>query len=516
MKPSDELFELIKSLNKSEKRCFHIFASGNDSAGDKNYLKLFNAVGSMDEYNEAELKKKFSNEKFVKQLHVTKNYLYKMIMKSLSAVYTEKSQRLQMKELIQEAGILYDKLLFKQAEKLLHKAKNIAVKYDMYEQILEINHTLVTINTNATGYKKDFESEIGPFIKEQATLLKKLEEMHKYHFSYLEMSYFHKKTMYLRDKKYRAKADKIFSGKEKIVINNIRTAPYVFGLSFLYYEYLSDDKSAYKVCSEYIAFLEKTPGYIKENPQLYIRALQAASIVTRTLGKYDEQYAVLKKLKELYSNKKIPLSNRIKILLRDTIDETEMFLYLETFEFEKAVNHVKEFEVRIKQNESKFPVYKKGVYFYTFGYIYFLSGKYKESLYWLNKLMSIEEKPAIENAYLLSMLLSCIVHFEKGDHELVLSRIGSISRHIIQNKLNKGFESASIEHLGKIIKLGYYKNSEELQKAYADFRRELLEIAKDKNERAAMALLDLISWVDSKTKGISITEAIKRNKDLFN
>jgi hypothetical protein len=516
MKPSDELFELIKSLNKSEKRYFHLFAAKNDPGKDKNYLKLFNEISIMDEYDEPALKDIFKGEKFIKQLHVTKNYLYKMIMKSLSAVYSEKSQKLFVKELIQNAGILYDKLLYKQAEKLLHKAKKTALKHEMYEQVLEINQTLIMINTHATGHKKDFKSEIGPFINEQARLIKQLEELHKSHFSYLEMSYFHKRTMYLRDKKYKTIADKIFSKQKRQPINSIRTAPYTFGLGFLYYVYISDDKSAYKICMEYIRFLEKTPEYIKENPQLYIRALQAGSIVTRDLGKFREQHELLEKLKKLHNNSSIPLSSRIKNLLRDTIDETEMFLHMETFEFEKALNHIKEFEIRIKQSENKLPVYKRGVYYYTFGYVYFLSVKYKESLYWLNKLIVIEEKSSIENAYLLSMLLSCIVHFEKGDYELVLSRIGSISRHISQNKLCKRFETTSIEYIAKIIKLGYDKNRDELKKAYTDFRKALTEIAKDENERAAMSMLDLISWVDSKTKGISITEAIKKNNSSLN
>jgi len=42
MKPSTELFDLIKSLSKSEKRFFKL--SSSLQTGDKNYLKIFDAI----------------------------------------------------------------------------------------------------------------------------------------------------------------------------------------------------------------------------------------------------------------------------------------------------------------------------------------------------------------------------------------------------------------------------------------------------------------------------------------
>ena len=50
MKPSTELFSLIKSLTKSEKRFFKLNSAL--QAGDKNYLKIFDFVEAQHKYDE--------------------------------------------------------------------------------------------------------------------------------------------------------------------------------------------------------------------------------------------------------------------------------------------------------------------------------------------------------------------------------------------------------------------------------------------------------------------------------
>lgn len=81
MKPSNELFNLIKSLTKSEKRFFKL--SSSIQSGEKNYFKLFDYIDDQSEYDEAKLKEHFKTERFIKHLPSEKNHLYKLILKSL-------------------------------------------------------------------------------------------------------------------------------------------------------------------------------------------------------------------------------------------------------------------------------------------------------------------------------------------------------------------------------------------------------------------------------------------------
>ena len=75
MKPSTELFKLIKSLTKSEKRFFKL--SSSLQSGEKNYLKIFDFIERQSSYDEEELKKTYEGETFIKHLPSEKNHLYK-------------------------------------------------------------------------------------------------------------------------------------------------------------------------------------------------------------------------------------------------------------------------------------------------------------------------------------------------------------------------------------------------------------------------------------------------------
>ena len=50
MEASTELFNLVKSLSKSEKRFFKL--SSSLQSGEKNYLKIFDCIDKQKSYNE--------------------------------------------------------------------------------------------------------------------------------------------------------------------------------------------------------------------------------------------------------------------------------------------------------------------------------------------------------------------------------------------------------------------------------------------------------------------------------
>ena len=124
MKPSLELFKLIRSLSKSEKRFFKL--SSSLQAGEKNYIKIFDFIDAQKEYDEEVLKKEFKNEVFIKHLSSEKNYLYKLILKSLRSFYSEESPGSILKQEIKNIEILFSKALYKECEKYIQRAKALA------------------------------------------------------------------------------------------------------------------------------------------------------------------------------------------------------------------------------------------------------------------------------------------------------------------------------------------------------------------------------------------------------
>ena len=122
---TDTLFQLIKSLEKSEKRNFKLFVKRNVSGGNLKFIQLFDALDGMKEYDESALLKK--NKALKKQqLSNIKAHLYKQILASLRLIRDENNIDIQLHEQMDHARILFNKGLYLQCLKLLDKMKETA------------------------------------------------------------------------------------------------------------------------------------------------------------------------------------------------------------------------------------------------------------------------------------------------------------------------------------------------------------------------------------------------------
>src|SRR5947207_6317399 len=122
---TDTLFQLIKYLEKSEKRNFKLYVKRNSSAEDLKMTQLFDALDKMDEYDEELLLKK--NESIKKQqLSNSKAHLYRQILASLRLIKHEDNIDIQLHEQMDYARILYNKGLYLQSLKVLDKMKELA------------------------------------------------------------------------------------------------------------------------------------------------------------------------------------------------------------------------------------------------------------------------------------------------------------------------------------------------------------------------------------------------------
>ena len=122
----DPLFILVKSLSKSEKRQFKLYVGRLGVNSDAKFLALFNLLDKSKVYDE----KQILDHKIVtkSQLSNLKAHLYKQILISLRLNPVNQNIRVQLREQLDFATILYQKGLYKQSLKILDKAKSLAIE----------------------------------------------------------------------------------------------------------------------------------------------------------------------------------------------------------------------------------------------------------------------------------------------------------------------------------------------------------------------------------------------------
>src|SRR3978361_704030 len=102
---SDILFQLIHSLEKSEKRNFKLYIKRSSAKEDLKIIQLFDAIDKLNEYDEKLLLKKLP-------LSNLKTHLYKQVLASLRLLKTAENIDLQLHEQLDYARILYNKGLY--------------------------------------------------------------------------------------------------------------------------------------------------------------------------------------------------------------------------------------------------------------------------------------------------------------------------------------------------------------------------------------------------------------------
>jgi hypothetical protein len=126
---SEQLFRLVKSLSKSEKRQFKLLSKRTSPEETKKFVSLFDAVDSLITYDEQLLRRKVPQIP-ESQIPNMKAHLYEQILRSLRMVSSKKNQSQQILLYLENAGMLYNKCLYSDALNLLDKAKLKAIQSD--------------------------------------------------------------------------------------------------------------------------------------------------------------------------------------------------------------------------------------------------------------------------------------------------------------------------------------------------------------------------------------------------
>src|SRR5580698_9293868 len=134
---SDALYQLIKSLEKSEKRNFKLYVQRNSGSEELKSIQLFDAMDRMEEYDEVQLLTKNKNIR-KQQLSNAKAHLYRQILSSLRLIRQEENIDIQLHEQLDYARILYNKGLYLQSLRTLDRIKENARAANQFSFLLQV------------------------------------------------------------------------------------------------------------------------------------------------------------------------------------------------------------------------------------------------------------------------------------------------------------------------------------------------------------------------------------------
>lgn len=505
MKPSTELFSLIQSLTKSEKRFFKLNSSL--QSGDKNYLKLFDYIEKYSYYNEEELKNHFKEERFIQHLPSEKNHLYKLILKSLRSYYSDQSVKSQLKQEIKNIEILYKKALYKECAKFVKRTKKTAIEYEKFYYLFEL------INWEKKLMEEEFEAgqfnhNLDELIKEETHVIEQLRNLAEYHILYSRINYVFRSGGFTRNESERKIVDEI---SDYHLIKGKNTAISVRATSICYYikglcaASIRDYEDALVNFRKAKAVMDKNPRIKSDLTNRYIYTLNFLMHSYIDNNDFVNAERLINELGELSDSKDYKsLDAEVKIFSATHIGK--MQLYNKRGDFEKTLELIPEIDEKIEKYADKLNKEKLLLFSYAKAYAYFGCSQYKTGLKLLNEVLNDNEKQLRQDVYSISRIFNLIIHFELGNYDFIEYESKSTSRFLNKHEKDYQIEKVFMKYIKKIAKEDFAPDK---KLVFEGFYNEVEELLKDPSEQAIQEYFDVKSWVYSKLMRLDFAQVVK-------
>jgi len=489
----DNLFVLIKSLSKSEKRQFKLYVGRLGVNDDSKFLMLFNILEKLSTYDEASILNKGIVKK--QQLSNLKAHLYKQILISLRLNPSHQNIRIQIREQLDFATILYHKGLYKQSLKILDKAKNLAIENEeknIAYEIIELEKVIESqYITRSISNRADELTIQAKELSIQNVLASKLSNLS------LQLYGLFLKTGYVKNDKENKRITEYFQARlPKYDINKLgfREKLWLYK-AHLWYSFLTQDfLSCYKYASKWVDLFYENKNMIILNPVFFLRGNHYLLETLFYIGYSDKFKETLYKFENISKEKWFPKDDNIEGLIFMYLYNNKFNLHFMEGTFQEGLPLVDEVLNNLKTYRNKIDEHHVMVFYYKIASLYFGSGDNKKSIEFLNKIISNKSLQMREDLLCFSRILNLVAHYEAGlDYNLDV-QIKNTYKFLIKMEDLYEVQKEMIKFLKGLGDI--YPH--ELKGEFIKLHKKLKQYEDHPYERRAFLYLDIISWLESK------------------
>ena len=505
---TDALFQLIHSLQKSEKRNFKLYITRNSSNDDLKIVQLFDALDRMLEYDEATLLKKVPAIK-KQQLSNIKAHLYKQLLASLRLLENGANIDIQLREQMDYARILYNKGLYIQSLRILEKLKEIARNYNQVSllvQVLSLEKHIESLHiTRSLADRATKLAAEANDVVERLTLVTKLSNLA------LQLYGWYINNGHARNKEDEESLTQFFKENLPTCLPEDATfyqKMYLFQ-SYCWYAFIRQDfLMYYRYTQKWVDLFHNEPLMIEVETAHYIKGMHNLLNAHFTLRNYVKFDTTLRQFEQFAETPTV---------LRNGNNNIQVFVYRYTAKinqhfmhgtFKKGLSLVPEIEEKLDEYALHLDRHRVLVFYYKIASLYFGSGNYDKTIDYLNKI--INWKVDLRNdLQCYARLLHLIAHYELGNYDLLEYLTRSVYRFMAKMQNLSVVEDEILLFLRQSFRL----SARQLKPAFEKLLHKLKALEKNHFEARAFAYLDIVTWLESKVSGEPLDQ-ILRNRFL--
>ncbi len=490
---ADILFQLIKSLEKAEKRHFKLYIKRSSSREDLKIIQLFDAIDKGKDYEEKIILKKLNGiEK--PQLANLKAHLYKELLASLRLLKSTDSIDLQLHEQLDYARILYNKGLYLQSLKILEKAKDLAKSYHQESfliQVISLEKKIETLHITRSG-----EGAADRLTEEANAVNKQRNEITALSNLALQLYQWYVKHGHARNMKDEEGVRQFFKQNlqlETAGISGFYQLLYLYQ-SYCWYAFIRQDfLMYYRYSKKWSDLFTDEPIMITVETGHYIKGMHnllTANFNLRNFKEFDKYLALferfaLSKLANQHDN--------FRMQAFVYLTSAKINQHLMKGSFGEGIKMVPAIEKGLEEFQMYIDRHRVLVIQYKMALLYFGNGDFEASIDQLQKIINGPLDMRID-LQCYARLLHLMAHFELGNDSIIESLIKSVFRFMSRMENMTVVE----EEMFKFLRNNVYESAAKLKPGLKKLLEKIKQFETNRYETRVFSYLDIISWVESK------------------
>jgi hypothetical protein len=496
-----DLFELVKSLSKSEKRFFKLTASTEDHGNT--ISRFFDHLEKADILDETYFQKVIRSKSKKVHPHDPVELVYGTILKSQRTFYSDSISGFTLIDEIANLRNLFDKAQYKQCRKMLIKLKEKAYSEESFNFILEIisvEKELLHIESKF-GHSAD---SLAGLVKEEQAVIAKAKNTGEFAQLFSRINYLVRQNMVVKSNKEFEPYDKMLNSallkhpdkcstkKSRVLYHHCRA---------LCFSKKRDNAQRYKEFKEMVRLMDEDPFLTKEYPKRYLSAINNILSVEIESARYATAEKLIEKFIGLRTHGAFNTTDlQLKIFTSTT--NAQLLIYTDGGKFEKAIAVIRHINEQIEIFKDKINKEELLIFYYNFANLFIYTQNFTEAERYVNFILSENDKLLRQDLQCFSRIQNIIVHFE-------LKKTPQL-RYILKTARDFYRDQKFLFHTEKLV-LDLFEELLETNSPSQIWQRYLQEfknVSKDPYEKMAGYYFDFVAYCEGKVSGKKIGDII--------
>lgn len=492
----ESVFELIKSMNKAEKRNFKLYATRLNGNEEAKFVTLFDCLDALEEYDEEKILTRCTGIK-KQQLPNMKAHLYRQLLISLRLLGVNHSALLHLREQIDFARILFDKGLYQQAEKLLDKAEEQAIESEQHVTLLNIIELQKQVRAiNVSG---DMTHEAAAANRQIQHTCDEIESVNELSNLAVRLYSLHLQLGYARSQKdldllniyFKPRLDG-YSERELSF-----TERFYFYQAMAWYHYVRHNFAySYRYGRAWIDMFDRKPEMKEIMYDSYLRGyarLLEGMFLMRKYGMFVKTLADF----EAESKTTGSINENAVMISQQILFTARLNKCILEGSFKEGLWMTRSIDSYLKRYGKYLTVYDSMMLDYKIALLYFGDGNYLKCMEYLSSIIAVKDPQVRRDLQCYARMLNLIASYEAGIDYNMDYQIRSVFTFVMKMNDMTEMKKEVFQFLRKLNNAGPLILKNELKTLYDHLK----PYENHPYEKRTFYYLDLMSWLESKISG---------------